>query len=193
MQNILLGYKSEEFPELEKEDIAGIQLTIIRNDDQITFIDGFIINGYKVPSNKKTEVSFLSGKEILFFGLPRSSSSIIDESKMGGIDLARTGQFNYTQAGFVTAGLDLPVLSQAQLERIDTDEELRRINDMVQAELRPSPKRIEELVAACKQKGVLTQSLGQLVRGIVSVFDADELVAAPTDPALIAALRGIEQ
>jgi len=116
-----------------------------------------------IDADKAKAKSYLKRFDKLFPTAASSALTTKDGTKRGGIDFKNKPMtINYEPMGnFSNLKLNLPTLSQAELERFDIDTELTQLERMVDNEMPPSGERILELLAACKQKGVASSSLVQ--------------------------------
>ncbi|MBI4707681.1 MAG: hypothetical protein HY761_07130, partial [Candidatus Omnitrophica bacterium] len=102
----------------------------------------------------------------------------------GGIDF-RAMNIKYQAMGsFVKLDLTLPKLSRVELQSMDIDVEILSIQRMANSSIEPSAKRLEEVLAACVQKGELNQRREALAACAMDICQMQEMNAAESSPEL---------
>ncbi|MFA6217518.1 MAG: hypothetical protein WDL87_07735 [Candidatus Omnitrophota bacterium] len=122
-----------------------------------------------------------------------ASSAMKEETKdvpgtPGGIDF-RVMDIKYQPLGlFKGLNYTLPILNQAELDKINLDEEIKQIQIMVESGIIPSGRRIKELVAASSQKGELNKRMNDLLLCLVDICRLEEENVSESAPELREAL-----
>ncbi|MDD5130507.1 MAG: hypothetical protein PHS66_05610 [Candidatus Omnitrophica bacterium] len=106
----------------------------------------------------------------------------------GGIDFRILPMTIQPMGSLSGLNFKLPQLSQAALEQIDINREMRLISNMVQSGILPSGERIKELVAACVQKGQINSYADNLLLCLADILKLEEENASESSPALKEAL-----
>lgn len=126
---------------------------------------------YGFAKRLRQEIGPLSAEE----RIDTSASSAL-EKKTGGIDFrANVMMINYQPIGnFSSLKLDLPKLSQADLDAFDVSKELDGIEKIVAGQMIPSGERIKEVLVASSQRGELDANRERLMAILVKVGILEE-------------------
>ncbi|MFH0763346.1 MAG: hypothetical protein V1925_05625, partial [Candidatus Omnitrophota bacterium] len=117
-----------------------------------------------------------------------SSSSLQAPNKMGAIDFRAMPMAIQPMGIFKGLDFSLPKLSRAELERINTALELEQIKNMLESGTMPSGQRVKELVAACMQKGKMSEHQDSLLLCLLDICKLEEENAVESSPELREAL-----
>ena len=139
------------------------------------------INPIQEMENKLREISFDN---------PQASSSLRIETpdKTGGIDFRALPMTIQPMGSFRGLDFNLPRISAATLEGMDTGAELAQIRNMAASGIIPAGARVKELVAACAQKGELDEQADDLLVCLADIMKLEEEAARESSPELKEAL-----
>lgn len=145
------------------------------------FLEKAVMNHYRViEAEFNNLISSLQGQ-----GVSGSSSALQKTpDALGGIDF-RVMDIKYQAMGsFAKLDLTLPKLSRVELQSIDLDKEILSIQRMANSSIEPSAKRLEEVLAACVQKGELNQRREALASCAMDICEIQEMRATESSPEL---------
>ncbi|MDO8747624.1 MAG: hypothetical protein Q7J72_00695 [Candidatus Omnitrophota bacterium] len=118
----------------------------------------------------------------------KASSSAMKSSKIpentGGIDFRAMNYMVQPMGSFKDLRFGLPTLTSSALERIDLDQELDSLRNMVKAGLVPSGERVKEYLAACFQKGKIEERQDDLLVCLAEIYRLAEEENLETSPEL---------
>ena len=109
-----------------------------------------------------------------------SSSAI----QPGGIDFRTMNYLVQPMGSFKDLRFSLPTLSSSALQRIDLDQELEALRNMVKAGMVPSGARVKEYLAACFQKGRMAEKQDDLLVCLAEIYRLQEEEVLETSPEL---------
>ncbi|HCD39254.1 MAG TPA: hypothetical protein DEQ77_11190 [Candidatus Omnitrophica bacterium] len=123
------------------------------------------------------------------FAYETASSSMQNApDKTGGIDFRALPMTIQPMGSFRGLDFNLPRISAAALEGMDTVAELAQIRNMAASGIIPSGSRVKELVAACAQKGELDEQADDLLVCLADIMKLEEEAARESSPELKEAL-----
>ncbi|MBI4706360.1 MAG: pyruvate, phosphate dikinase [Candidatus Omnitrophica bacterium] len=145
---------------------------------------------HSYPANDYPSV-ISSARNVEFVSAGTASSAVKASSAMqkapdttGGIDF-RAMNIKYQAMGsFAKLDLTLPKLSRVELQSMDIDKEILSIQRMANSSIEPSAKRLEEVLAACVQKGELNQRREALAACAMDICQIQEMRATESSPEL---------
>ncbi|MEK6564333.1 MAG: hypothetical protein AABZ65_04840 [Candidatus Omnitrophota bacterium] len=103
---------------------------------------------------------------------------------VGGIDFRAMNYLVQPMGSFKDLRFGLPTLTISALERLDLDEELEALRDMVKAGMVPSGERVKEYLAACFQKGKIEEKQDDLLVCLAEIYRLAEEENLETSPEL---------
>lgn len=106
----------------------------------------------------------------------------------GGIDLRALPMSIQPMGSFSGLNYTLPKLSQASLDGIDLESEIRQIRNLVKSGTIPSGERIKELIAACAQKGEIKAYADTVLLCVADILKLEEDNVIESSPELREAL-----
>lgn len=125
----------------------------------------------------------LSSSPVTSGGIDASlRSASMPDNGMGGIDFRVLPMTIRPMGSFSGLNFNLPRLSRAELARFNIDSEMEQIQRMASSGIVPSGERIKELVAACVQKGQISQRADNLLLCLIDICKLQEESACGSSP-----------
>jgi CheY-like chemotaxis protein len=110
-----------------------------------------------------------------------TASSAVDTKDVGGIDLRSINIITQPMGNFAKLNLQLP-----QADRnMDIDDELRQINKMLEAGIRPNSQRFAMVASSCIQRKELSRHAQDLALAVVKTYKLDEANSVESDEDLM--------
>ena len=121
-----------------------------------------------------------------------SSLEITAPTKTGGIDFRQMNILTKPMGSFLGLNFNLPMLSKAEIESLDLDQELTDIQRMVNSGIVPSGSRLKEYLSACYQKGEFDSRRDSIIISLAEICNLEESLAKESDPELREAMVMVE-
>jgi len=131
-------------------------------------IIGYVIQNHKgneslpeIVDEKIAEIMVSSSMETISKPAPKNA---------GGIDFRAMNYLVQPMGSFKDLRFGLPTLSLSALQRIDLDQELEALCNMVKAGMVPAGERVKEYLAACFQKGKIEEKQDDLLVCLAEIY-----------------------
>ncbi|MBI4981821.1 MAG: hypothetical protein HZC15_01540 [Candidatus Omnitrophica bacterium] len=183
------GNEKSDFQSEERRRVAefkkryGYQISIsdIMKGTKITSV-GFqaVVDEMNGDSVRYPGGKFLVRNDMLVF-VRNSSSSAVTGDKKGGIDFRAINIITQPMGSFAKLNLQLP-----QADRnINIDDELKQINKMLEAGIRPNSQRFAMVASSCIQRKELSRHAQDLALAVVKTYKLDEANSVESDEDLM--------